>query len=202
MTFWFSFSELCFLPYSKLVWLRHGCSYPPWGSESRLRHSIFPSPLARIISSALILRLSSGQLEFSPGTLLGVWAKWHSLHNRLVRLADHRYTIPKGKSAWVRMKKSRGKQGWSMERDRFLLTLHAHLEPTFLQVSNTLVFSATRAKASFLSLKPIWIEFSSFAIERLLKMVQKLRFKLYNENYMSQVLYIIVLCISNFKGCI
>lgn len=88
-----------------------------------------------------------------------------------------------------------------MERDRFLLTLHAHLEPTFPQVSNTLVFSATRAKASFLSLKPIWIEFSSLAIERLLKMVQKLRFELYNENYMSQVLYIIVLCISNFKGC-
>lgn len=98
------------------------------------------------------------------------------------------------------MKKSRGKQAWSMERDRFLLTQHAHLEPTFPQVSNTLVFSATRAKASFLSLKPIWIEFSSLAIERLLKMGQKLRFKLYNENYMSQVLYIFILCISNFKG--
>lgn len=140
-------------------------------------------PFARIISSVLSLKLSSGQLE----STLGLCQNQEMYH-------------PKGKVCLSENEEKQREAG-PTNGERLIST------DTVCTPRAKCALNQQYSDYQPQELKSIQIEFSSFAIERLLIIVKKKKkgfvekptVKLYSEDCMSQVLYIFI-CIRNFKA--
>ena len=141
--------------------------------------------------------------KICPRALLELWGRWYPLPTGRVRQADHRCVTPKGKSAWVRMKKNTDKQCPTV-RDWFLLTLHAHLGPTLQQVGNTPGVFSYKSQGILLfasaNLDWVFIACHKKTVENGTKKVlsRTLGSNSFHENCMSQV-WCMFKCIRNYK---